>query len=302
MPPEKNPQQDIARNPPAPAAVRKPAIRTMRSDAEELFKTTKPSLMQMIGAPQDAAPRRESSRRKSVAIFAAVAGLLLLLGGGGWWYITRGANPTGAAQTTKTNPRATPRTAHHPLFATESSRTVTVKKQDRAAFLRLMQDTWKEQEREGTVKRIILMLQDGPQEYPATLADFFELWRIRPPASLAGRMDQNLMIFMYQGRTGNRLGLAARTREPERAFADMLSWEPSILVSITPLFFDERAEALAVPFEDRTYRNIDWRYLKLSQEKDLGIGYAVFPVGNIFILTAGKEPMETVINRLFDAR
>lgn len=295
MPTEQPPQKK--QNPDPPAAGHTPAIRTMKTDAEQLFKTTKPSLIQMIGAQAHEPFPREPARKKPLAAFIVAGGLVLLAGGAGFFYLTRSSAPAGTARTA--NPRAIPRSAAPALFATESSRTITVKKQDRAEFLRLMSDTWKEQEREGTVKRLIIMLRDGPQEYPATLADFFGLWRITPPASLTERLDQNLMVFLYQGKTGNRLGLAVRTREPERTFADMLSWEPSMLASITQVFFDERAEALAAPFEDRTYRNIDWRYLKLSQERDLGIGYAVFPVGNIFILTVGKESMETVINRLF---
>ncbi|MEK7541573.1 MAG: hypothetical protein AAB533_01865 [Patescibacteria group bacterium] len=300
------PEQKQNPTPQSPQETRRPAIRTMRSDVEGLFKNHKPTLMQMIGAQaQEPARAGEASPARSKIPAVGIAGaalVLLLVGGGAWWYLNRGAALTATPRAGTANPRAIPRGAPQALFATESSRTITIKKQDRGQFLRLMEDSWKEEEREGTVKRVIVLLQDGPQEYPATLADFFALWRIAPPSSLTERLDQNLMVFLYRGKTGNRLGLAVRTREPERTFADMLSWEPAMLASMTQLFFDERAEAIATPFEDRTYRNIDWRYLKLSQERDLGIGYAVFPAGNVFILTTGKEPMETVINRLFDAR
>lgn len=298
MPPEQKPQQQAAYAPP-PAGARRPAIRTMRSDAEELFKTTKPSLLQMIGTQQRpaAAPQGKPSRAPLALVFGIV--LLAGIGGGAYFLISRMSARTGGATPA---PSVAVRAVPPPYFATEASRTITVKKQDRAEFLRLMEDSWREEEREATVKRLIVMLQDGPQEYPATLGDFFEMWRITPPAALTARLDQNLMVFLYQGKTGNRLGLAVRTREPERTFADMLSWEPALLAGLSQFFFDERSDTVVAPFEDRTYRNIDWRYLKLSQERDLGIGYAVFPVGNIFVLTVGKEGMETAINRLFDAR
>src|SRR3989338_7810078 len=296
MPPDQ--KQHTA--PQAPPNARRPAIRTMRSDAEQLFKTTKPSLIQMIGTAQHPLPSARSSRpaASKIPMFLISVALLGAIGGGVYYFVW----PLLAPGTTAVNPRAAPRSAGPGLFATEASRTITVKKQDRVEFLRLMQAAWQEAEREGTVKRLAVILQDGPQEYPATLADFFEMWRITPPSSLTERLDQNLMVFLYAGKTGNRLGLAVRTREPERTFADMLSWEPALLASVSQLFFDERSEAVIAPFEDRTYRNLDWRYLKLSQERDLGIGYAVFPVGNIFVFTVGKEGMETVINRLFDAR
>ncbi|MEK7098970.1 MAG: hypothetical protein AAB916_00440 [Patescibacteria group bacterium] len=285
----------------AQVPARKPAIRTMRSDAEALFKTTKPSLIQMIGTQQIAPPSARLAAPSKVKIPMMLIGVLILaVIGGGAYYLLQ--TLTSSTNTATPNPRAASRPAAPALFATEASRTITVKKQDRAEFLRLMSDTWRETEREGTVKRLTIMLSDGPQEYPATLADFFEMWRITPPSSLTERLNQNLMVFLYAGKTGNRLGFAVQTREPERTFADMLSWEPALLASISQLFFEERPDAVVIPFEDRTYRNIDWRYLKLSQERDLGVGYAVFPVGNIFVFTVGKEGMETVINRLFDAR
>ncbi len=291
MPPE---QQDKNQN---PAVARPVAIRTMRSDAEELFKTTKPSLLQMMGNPQPAASHGQSQSKKPKVLLVVGGVLFLAAIGGGVYFLAQKIAPR--AGTSPASPRVVPRAAAPALFATETSRTITVKKQDRAEFLRLMADTWQEAEREGTVKRLIIMLRDGPQEYPATLGDFFEMWRVTPPASLTERLNQNLMVFLYQGKTGNRLGLAVQTREPERTFADMLSWEPALLASVSQIFFDERSEAIVAPFEDRTYRNIDWRYLKLSQERDLGIGYAIFPVGNIFVFTVGREGMETVINRLF---
>lgn len=284
----------------APEEVRSPAIRTMKSDLEDLFKNTKPSLIQMIGRTQERLPVATGRPGKIRLILPlSLLALLAVAGTAVFFYLGGDLKPPADGMDSRTRERLTPAA---PYFATETSRTITVKKQDRSQFLRLMQDSYKETEREGTVKRIIMVLEDGPLERYATPADFFELWRIAAPGGLAERLDDNLMAFIYYGASGGRLGLAARTREPERAFANMLSWEPGLLTSITPLFFDERSDAVIAPFEDRTYRNIDWRYLKLSQERDLGIGYTVFPVGNIFILTTSKEAMETVINRLFDAR
>ena len=68
------------------------------------------------------------------------------------------------------------------------------------------------------------------------------------------------------------------------------------------LFFGDEIKPLTSNFEDRTYRNIDWRYIKLSQEKDVGFGYTVFSAGNILVVTTSKAAMEEAINRLFDAR
>lgn len=298
MPPEQTSRQkQDGATPPAP----KIAIRTMRTDAEELIKTTKPSLIQTLG--RDTRPLNLNARpaKKLPIRLVAIIALIVLAIGGGAFFFLRGASlvSTPAKTPAQTLTRTSPPPAY---FATETSRTISVKRSDRGEFSRLMNDTWHEKEREGTVKRIIIKVQDGPNERFATLTDFFELWRIVPPQDLLDLADQNLMVLMYAGAAGNRLGLAVRARDPERMFAAMLRWEPSLLAQITPLFFDERTDTIVAPFEDRTYRNIDWRYLKLSQSKDLGIGYGVFPAGNIFLFTTGKETIETAINRLFDAR
>jgi hypothetical protein len=280
------------------------AIRTMRTDAEELLKTAPPSLGQMVGrqpAPTlSGAPVSSRSGRKIPMLATAVIVLIIAALGGGGFLLVRATilSPSVPPKTT-TASAPTRQTPPAPYFATETARTISVKKTDRAEFLRLMNDAWQEKERTGTVKRIIIKVQDGPNERFATPQDFFDLWRIAPPQELLDIMDPNLMVFMYAGETGNRLGFAVRTRDQARTFAAMLRWEPSLLAQITPMFFDERTDTIVAPFEDRTYRNIDWRYLKLSQAKDLGIGYGVFPASNVLIFTTGKEGAETTINRLF---
>lgn len=301
MPPEQFPQQ---KQDGAAHGTEKPkiAIRTMRTDADELIRTTKPSLIQTLAREQRPLSGAPIAKKRSPLGVVALLAVVVLTAGGGVWFFWRNISfaPSPAKNQTSTNLARTPPPLAY--FATETSRTISVKKTDRAEFLRLMNDAWHEQERAGTVKRIVIKVQDGPNERFATLTDFFDLWRVAPPQELIDLADQNLMVFIYSEASGNRLGFAVRARDTERMFAAMLRWEPSLLAQITPLFFDERTDTIVAPFEDRTYRNIDWRYLKLSQDKDAGIGYGTFAATNLFIFTTGKESMETAINRLFDAR
>lgn len=301
MPPEQSPQQKQGG---AAGAAPKIAIRTMKTDAEEFLKTTKPSLAAMIGTTPQPTLRgvvypSQPPKKFPIRAIAVILCLIILIGAGVLVSLRLISFPS-------TSPQKSPGiiriSVPPPYFATETSRTITIKRSDRQEFFRLMNDAWHEKERQGTVKRIVIKVQDGPNERFATLQDFFDLWRIAPPQELLDQADSNLMVFLYYEASGNRLGLAARARDSERMFAAMFRWEPSLLAQITPLFFDERTETIVAPFEDRTYRNIDWRYLKLSQAKDLGIGYGIFSVGNIFFLTTSKEGAETAINRLFDAR
>lgn len=266
----------------------------MKSDIEEMFKSSKPSLIKIISRETERGPiLQEKGDLKKY--YYAVSGLavLALIGAAGYWLFTQEGEVVAPV---KLVPPV-------PFFATETSRTIGIKIQDRTQFIRLLEDSMFEREREGIVKRVLIKVQDGPQERFATFSDFFStLWRIVLPQNLLAQIESSPMVFIYYGRDGARLGLAAKVRDPDRTLGAMLSWESSLLRDLQPLFFGERPETVISLFEDRTYRNIDWRYLKLSQAKDFGIGYVVFPARNLLVLATGKEPMEVAVNRLFEAR
>ena len=280
---------------PDPEGGRKPSIRTMKSDVEELFKTAKPSLIQLVGQEMSGkkleGTREKRGTREKYYYLTALVAILIFLGAGAYLFLSqRSPSPT---EEIKLVPPA-------PFFATETSRTISAKTDNRTQFLRLVEDSMREQEREGTIKRLIIKLQDEPAERFASLGDFLNFYRINTPQGLLERLDNSVMFFIYNGEDGNRIGFAARTRDPDRTWRELITWENSFLSDLQPLFFDERPEIIIAPFEDRTYRNIDWRFLKLSQKKDLGIGYTIFPVGNILLLTLGREAMETSISRLLE--
>lgn len=265
----------------------------MKSDVETLFKTTRPSLIQMIGR-EPAETKIAPSRKIGASRYLAAAGIILvLLGGAAFLFLITG-RPALAPPAKPVPPPA--------LFAAETSRTITVNAQNRSEFLRLMEDSIREEERLGTVKRIIIKLRDNGGEQFAQTADFFNFYRIQLSQELLENLDRGLMTFVYYGESGARFGAALRSRDPDRTLRALLLWEPSLLRDFQPLFFDEKPDFVVAPFEDRTYRNIDWRFLKLSPTKDLGIAHAIFPAKNILVITTGKEALETVINRLFDAR
>lgn len=297
--PSKAPAAPPASTAPAPTREKeRPAIRTMKSDVETLFKTTKPSLLDVIGREAAVPTHTRASRqipfsRNFVILLIGGVALALIAGGTAWWFLAPATTSPGKTQ--KLIPPS-------PLFATESSRTITADIRDRAAFISLMRDAARETEREGTAARIVLKVKDGGEERFGTLSDIFGLYGIAPPEWFLSEIQSHPMLFFWYGAGGPRFGFAAEVRDSDRVFSQMLTWESSLFIDARPFLFDETPGAIVTPFEDRTYRNIDWRFLKLSQTEDLGIGYTVFPVGNILIFTTAKGEMETVINRLFDAR
>lgn len=278
----------------------RPAIRTMKSDVQELFKTAKPSFIELVEkeaarpSPFARPAAKTSASNWKLWIWGGV-GILLLIGGG-LFAIVKPRTPEPA---TKAPVIAAPPT---PFFVTETSRTVTASPEDRLRIIELIEDSTKESEREGSVKRILIKLKEKEGERFAEPVDFFSFWRIVPPASLLASIKGPLMVFIHYGKAGPRLGFASRSQDPDRTFRDVLFWEPSLLRDMRPLLLGETIELPSASFEDRTYRNIDWRYLKLASSTDVGIGYTIFPARNIVVFTTGKESMEAVINRLFDAR
>ena len=270
----------------------------MKSDIQEMFKETKPSLTHMVSeeiAQSGRTPSGFGPPRQSFTYYYFIGALLITLiaVGGGLYFLSQGG-------TSFSSPKKLISPAS--FFATESSRTINVRQEDRQLFIRLMQDSMKEEEQQGTVKRIIIKIQNGAEERFATFEDFLNFYRIPAPDILSPHISPPLMVFIYYGRDGSRVGFALKARDNDRVLADMLWWEPSLATSLKPLLFGEEPDITALPFEDRTYRNIDWRFVKLSQKKDLGFAYTVFSAGNYFVLTTSKEAMETVIKRSFDSR
>lgn len=272
---------------------RKPGIRTMKTDVQELFRNTKPGLLDLVGQETNASFKTEQKERKKTKFLTFILVIIALtaIGGLAYVFLAPAAAPTAVG---KLSPPP-------PFFATESSRTLSIRPQDPDRFFSLMQDAYEEPERLGIIKRIIIKLEDGPKERYATMADLVEFYRMTPPRAFLDRVGAPIMAFVYTSEQGRRFGLAMETTDLDRTFLDLLSWESSLLADFLPLFFDQKPETAFTPFEDRTFRNIDWRYQKLSKARDLGIGYVLFPAKNLLVITTSKESMETVISRLFSA-
>lgn len=277
-----------------------PSIRTMKSDMDQLFAKGKPAVAQMAGRAGEHVPVvRKQAQRAGIYLVAGLILILFLLFGGAaymlrgyWWKLAFGPQtPTSQA----TEPPA-------PFFTTESSRTVTVRGDNRTQFLLLMEDALAEVEREKSMKRIVIKVEDASGEKFADLEDVFSLYRIESPGLLLDRIGDPLMTFVFYGEDGSRLGFAAGVHDQDRAFRDLLFWEQTMVNDLAPIFGTKALTPLTSAFEDRTYRNIDWRFIKLSREKDLGIGYTIFPAGRVFILATSKTMMERVIDRMFDIR
>ncbi len=271
----------------------RPAVRTMKSDIDELIKGGRMTLGQMVGPGAKNDFYQTAGKRR----YLPLAGVLLIIVFVGFWVMTR----RGGDETSETRPIKL--SVPTPLFATEASRTITIRYQDRLQFFRLLDDSLKEQELFGTIKRIVVKIQmaDGTEHF-ASFADFVDLYRLTPPKNLTQFLEGPLMLFVYYGENGSRLGLATKTSDPDRTMLSMFSWESSLVLDFRSLFFGTQFGDPAEGFEDRTYRNIDWRFIKSARAENLGIGYTIFPARGVLVITTSKEAMEKAIDKLFEAK
>lgn len=272
---------------------RKPAIRTMKTDLAELAQKPDVSVTKTVSEELMAHPSRVTfkpprARLPRWIIMGAV--LVLLAAGTALYFYLSGREPKGTVEPLKTPA---------PLFGVERTSTLTVRIQERLGFLRRLEQEVKDQKRTGTITGIFLKVIDGPQERFASLRDFAELMGFNAPSGLFQQFGSELMLFVYQGASRNHFGAAAQAKDAGRAFREMLLWEKTLPGDFFALLFDDSANTIGSSFEDKTYRNIDYRFAKLSPEKDLGVGYAVFPARKIAIITTGQEAMERIIDRLF---
>lgn len=293
-----------------------PAIRTMSSDIDELLKTSRPTASQMITRETPTAlsplPGMPQQQRRSRGIFVIIFGIVLICGviGAGIWYflpstqtpttsITPGSLPTpGTPRPLSTPLKTLPPPA--PLFSTDASRTITIPDDNRSVFLKLVTDTLQEPEQTGTVKRVLIKLQKGQSEHYASMTEFFDLWHIAPPQNFLQHLDPAFMFFVSYGSDGPTVGFATKTRDSNRTLSDIFFWEQSMTNDLAPFFFQEQVKPPNPPlFEDRTSLNTDWRYIKLSSQKDLGIGYLIFQANRLVVFTTSKMSMERIIKTLY---
>lgn len=281
------------------------AVRTMKSDVRELLKTTKPSLVQLIeqeakrqqtaDAPDGSIASRTHLRKSLLIGMGVVAATLVA--GFGVWVATRSPNAPPAAPA--------PATAPTPLFGAETSRTIEGSLQDRVSLIALIRDAVTEPQQAHAIERILIKITDPAGDRYASLDDLLALYRIIPPQFFLQELEPGIMPFSYQGADGPRFGVAARVKDPNRSLALLLGWEATLRRDFDPLLFDAAANAtntVSLQFEDRTYHNIDWRFLKISSVPDVGIGYTIFPARRILIMATSRASMEAIIDRLFNGR
>lgn len=271
----------------------------MQSDVERLFSESKPPLASIMNwgretshAKQYAALQTVPHKPKAVFFIAFSLTMFVLASVFGYWFFFMRIKPA-----VKPTPAAT---TPPPLFFTEQVATAGGTLENKVFLLQTIESAVLSSAPEGSFAYIPVKLRKEEGEYFVGAEDFFALYGIQPPPDFFLAHESFIMPFVYYSAEGPRFGFLMKSRDPKRTLQNMLIWEPSLFKNMFPLFFKETPNAVVAPFENKTFRNIDWRLLKLSDTKDIGIAYAIFPAKKALIVTTGQDAIETVINRLYE--
>lgn len=273
-----------------PARAALPKIRTMQTDVERYVREKKVSLASMAAAASNSRPEaalagHPAGRRLRLA---AAGALFLILAGGavaGWIFFRPSPAPPAAEEP-----------APPAALAPDSEETIVL--EDNQPFADALQRIKRADRRAGTLHRIVLRASDGVRSRPLGLGDFFKLVAGTGAFGAIGEREPP-QFFTYAAGTGPKFILVFKPRDRARALDFLRAREPSLPTDFKPLSSGAVSETGQARFGDRTYRNIDYRFIAPGDDPDSGLGYLYFPARDLIIMTTSETALEAAANRLF---
>ena len=103
----------------------------------------------------------------------------------------------------------------------------------------------------------------------------------------------------YHGDDRTNPAFIVRAKDDDRALFQMLSWEPALPFAFQS-FLSTPFTSINASFQDRSYRNIDWRFIPASDTNpSQGVGYGLFRATHLLIIATDEDAMKIIIDRLF---
>ncbi|MEK7636617.1 MAG: hypothetical protein AAB362_02925 [Patescibacteria group bacterium] len=282
-----------------------PRIRTMKSDVDELFHEKKETVISAIAKetliePKEAQKKDGAQTKKLNLLIVAVLSALFLIGSSGAYYYFFSSSSKKIAVPQKKQGILVPR----PFFSMEKSRNIIVNTPDIGNFNNTLAIIRNDHERDGTIKRIVLIMRDGEEnERVGLLKDFLNASGITLPQNLEETLINDINFFLYyQNDTSVHPGLIIPIVNELKAFRALVDHEAEFFTIWKNLYNEPSAKLGSVlAFEDITYRNIDIRRMQFAQKEDFGFYYAIFKSKKYLIIATSFEEIKIIIDRLFDA-
>ncbi len=311
---EQQPNPDMSEHvplaaPTTPLADASPVVslHTLKDDLQQAVRVQKMSLVRAVALEGDKKrPREESSdepvaRKRSGVGMLIVLGIILLAGSGflgAFLLAPRATVPTPSQSTSILFAENTVTLPIDTLSSSELKRMVAQAQQGLNAQL-------------GSITRIVPAITANASTYdasgnpigrPATFEEFMSALGTRAPPDLVRALGDTFFFGIHVV-DKNAPVFVIPVLSYQRAFADMLAWEPTMDDDLQPVFTavpDQTINANGLPeqrrFSDLVMRNYDVRALK----DDAGhvVLYYSFPTQNLLVIGQSTYSFDEILARL----
>jgi len=185
-----------------------------------------------------------------------------------------------------------------PFIEVEDSKIITLSDKNKETLLRELNLAYKEFEIEAQreiFKQIIIELPNDAGFSNAS--DFFEIMEIAIPESLKENIEETFTLLFYKQEEGARIAIIIKLKDINSAIKELSLWESTMENDLEPLFLAEKGEASSKSFKDNTYKDVKIRYLNFPNP-DLTLDYAVYQSKNYLLITASKDSMYSLIDKI----
>lgn len=289
-------------------AEKEPAIRTMKSDVAEFLKKTKPSLVSLLTKQAQADEARlpgrggyageESGGHRLMKLVFVLVGLVLAAGGvfAVYTYFQKAKLPP---------PPSKPASGGAPpaliFFEDVAEKTAAG---ERRELLAMLEAAGEDSQPVGTFRRLVIRTRNGSGENAVIgLGEFLRMAASgNPPRNFMETARGVPQFFIYRQSSGPHFGIMFETADPAKTLQTLRFWEPAMQNDLEAFFLGRPPPASFSGFQDLIYKNLDFRYLRLKPDNDVGLGYLYFPARRLIIISTSEESLYLVINRLLESR
>lgn len=273
---------------------RKVSVRTMKSDISAFLKETKPSLVQLISTQTTAERLSEPSERQArrrleiLAIIAISLVFLAAIGFLAWQKLVPGGSE-------KNHTAVIPQ----PFFSVEKFAAIDYRPETRNLKEKIREAALAT-EKTGVMKRIVAIYSTPTSVATLDGNDFLKEADVAVPRDAAPSLTGPVMLIAHKAGAGTRLATVIKTGDARRVFEILIRNERDALLIWRGLFLNTPAAPKNITFEDRDYRNINYRILTIDEAGDLRVIYGIFPAKEYIIAASSRETFQEIVNRLYE--
>jgi len=275
------------------------AIRTMKSDADELVKKEQSSFIDLVaeqakarerggpsGPPIRIGPAHKKSRAK--IIFTVVTVILLAAGGGSAYFFLskeEGVEPKPIVRPGPEIPR--------PTINAQKTSAITIQEDDRTGLLSEMSGGLLRSRNDTNFWYLpVLVTNSGRDTHIATPRELFQTLRISVPSEdFWGGIENTFNLYVY----GEDFIFIFPVRQEPKVKGAMLAWERILPQQFATII--RGAGASPRTFEDKIIKNIDVRIAQFSETQGRAVAWAVVS-GKFLALATSEAAIRAVIDRL----